>query len=147
LITTGIAALVCVALLASNAIVAVPASAQPDESRINVSGTRSSEHGIFEVTIRNTELRNEVGRMQTWMVYVRDAAGRPVTDATIAFSGGMPGHDHGFPTEPRVTRHVNNGAYALEGVRFHMSGWWQFVFEIEAHGEQDRVSFDLIIEP
>ena len=37
----------------------------------------------------------------------------------------MPAHDHGLPTRPRVTEELGNGDYRLEGMRFHMGGYWE----------------------
>jgi len=59
----------------------------------------------------------------------------------------MPMHDHGFPTAPRVTKELGNGTYLLEGVKFNMPGWWQFVFCIEAGDVEDVVRFNIMVDP
>ncbi len=73
--------------------------------------------------------------------------GTPVSQARIAFDGGMPQHGHGFPTQPRVTREIEPGVYALDGVKFSMTGWWDMRLAIQAGGVADTVVFNVIVEP
>jgi hypothetical protein len=54
-----------------------------------------------------------------------------VADAQINVNGGMPAHDHGLATSPRVTRYLGEGQYLLEGVRFHMPGEWLMKLDIQ----------------
>jgi hypothetical protein len=54
----------------------------------------------------------------------------------------MPEHDHGLPTQPRVTEEINPGTYLLEGVRFHMPGKWSMVISIETEENLSTVSLD-----
>ena len=63
--------------------------------------------------------------MHSWVLHVESASGEPVTGAAIEVEGGMPAHDHGLPTRPRVTREIGGGDYQLDGVRFHMGGYWE----------------------
>ncbi len=58
----------------------------------------------------------------------------------------MPQHDHGLPTEPEVTQELGGGDYVVEGLRFHMAGRWQVKFVINAGGQRDSVTFNLILE-
>ena len=58
-----------------------------------------------------------------------------------AVSGGMPAHDHGLPSRPRVTRALGDGAYLLEGLKFHMNGRWEVRLDIEVGGNTDAVVF------
>jgi cytochrome c peroxidase len=58
----------------------------------------------------------------------------------------MPAHNHGFPTEPRVTKHVGFGTYLIEGIKFNMAGWWEFVFDIRAGSVTDRARFNVVVE-
>jgi len=67
----------------------------------------------------------EINRIHSWILHVKTAAGAPVEHAKIVVEGGMPEHDHGLPTQPRVTEELGNGDYKLEGVRFHMRGYWE----------------------
>jgi hypothetical protein len=57
--------------------------------------------------------------------------------------GGMPLHNHGMPTRPRITEELGEGDYRLEGMRFHMRGAWEVSIEIAADGKTDTVIIKL----
>ena len=71
-----------------------------------------------------------INRMDSWILHVETADGLGVEEATIDVEGGMPVHDHGLPTKPRVTVELGDGDYKLEGMRFHMSGYWEIVVTV-----------------
>lgn len=75
-----------------------------------------------------------INRMHSWEILVRDDNGEPVTGAEISVDGGMPFHDHGLPTRPRITEELGGGRYLLEGLRFHMAGEWEIKLTIKANG-------------
>jgi hypothetical protein len=82
-------------------------------------------------------------QMYTIRVILRDAEGRALDEAHISIDGGMPQHGHGLPTRPRVTRHLGDGIYEIEGVRFNMGGWWEFKLAIAGSRGADTVTFNL----
>lgn len=73
-----------------------------------------------------------INRIHAWELELRDANGSLVTDATLTIRGGMPAHNHGLPTAPRVTETLGPGHYLLEGMKFQMGGAWEVQFQIEA---------------
>ena len=90
----------------------------------------------YVVTYTPRQGKIEINRMHSWVVRVETDDGTPVEDATITVDGGMPAHDHGLPTEPRITEELGDGDYILDGLRFHMGGEWELVFTISSdHGE------------
>ena len=104
---------------------------------------RTSADGLYRVELRNLPEPVPLNRMHEWVVHVEAADGTPVTGASIAMDGGMPIHDHGLPTAPRVTAELGNGDYRLEGVRFQMPGHWVVELAIDAAPGVDSVAFDL----
>jgi len=72
----------------------------------------------------------QINTMHSWVLHVETAAGEPVTGAEIDVSGGMPAHNHGLPTRPRVTAELGDGDYQLDGMRFHMGGYWEVVVTV-----------------
>ena len=84
-----------------------------------------------------------INTMHTWTLHIRGRSGKPVTDATVQVEGGMPDHDHGLPTRPRVTQNLGGGDYLLEGMKFHMGGRWQVTLLVEQGETSDRVTFEL----
>jgi len=105
-------------------------------------GTAAEEHGL-RVTYSTPEGAIEINRIHSWTLHIATADGEPVTGADISVSGGMPQHDHGLPTRPRVTREIGEGDYRLEGVRFHMGGYWEIVVTITTADGQHIVTLPL----
>jgi hypothetical protein len=84
-----------------------------------------------------------INQMHNWIVTVTSADGRPVEDATILVDGGMPAHNHGLATHPRITDYLGDGQYLLQGMRFHMNGEWVVVLRIEHSGRRHTAEFNL----
>lgn len=84
-----------------------------------------------------------INTIHSWVLTIRDADGAPVTGAAIEVEGGMPEHDHGLPTRPRVTEEIGDGRYRLDGLRFHMAGEWEIVVTIKADGKTRTVVIPL----
>jgi len=85
------------------------------------------------------------GRYQRWIVHVQNAVKQEVYPATIAVTGGMPGHGHGLPTQPQVTQYLGSGQYLMEGLKLSMRGQWILGFYIAAADGTDTVeiAFDV----
>ena len=116
-------------------LVTTSANAQQPDLRIETSeGLRLLIHSQLSPL--------QINRIHSWHVKIIDAHSKPVTNARVAVTGGMPEHDHGLPTQPRVTEEINPGTYLLEGVRFHMPGKWSMVISIETEENLSTVSLD-----
>lgn len=99
----------------------------------------TSDRGLFDVSY-TTELEPlQINVLHSWTLHLEDAGGAPILGATIEADGGMPQHDHGLPTRPRITKELGNGDYQLDGIRFHMRGDWELTFTVEAEGKTDTV--------
>jgi len=116
------------------------AAPAPDPSR-----ERSSDTGLFVARIDSAVEPIEINRLHRWTLHVDGADGEPVLGAAIAIDGGMPMHDHGLPTAPRVTEELGAGDYRVEGMKFQMPGHWTVTFTIAADGGEDQVTFDLML--
>lgn len=84
----------------------------------------------YIVTYTTPDGDPEINRMHSWILHIEDENGNEVEGAIIDVEGGMPEHDHGLPTKPRVTQDLGGGDYRLDGMRFHMSGAWEIVVNI-----------------
>ena len=104
--------------------------------------TQESENGLFAVSAVSQLDPVVINETHAWILHVETVDGAPVTDAEIAIDGGMPEHNHGFPTAPRVTENLGAGDYLLEGMRFNMGGVWVLELEISSGGESDSVTFE-----
>jgi len=96
--------------------------------------TVRSERGHFAVSWTSELEPIEINRIHSWQLCVRDSDGSPVDGAEITIDGGMPAHNHGLPTQPRVTGELGDGCYRIDGLRFHMAGAWQLRITITAGG-------------
>lgn len=88
----------------------------------------------------------EINKIHSWLIRLNNAQGKVVSDAKIEFSGGMPEHNHGLPTQPQVTTEIAPGIYVLEGVRFHMQGAWRLELKLEWNNEGKSTSDSAIID-
>ena len=105
-------------------------------------GPRTSAAGLYTATLLPIEpLRPR--KLRAVQVAITDANGAPIEHAHITVDGGMPQHGHGLPTQPRVTKHVGNGVYEIDGVRFNMGGWWELKLSVTSDSGTDLVTFNL----
>ena len=117
------------------------AFAQDDQDQSSQS--RISQKGLYNVTVTSWLKPLQLGRMHAWEAKISTADGKPVTDATIKIGGGMPIHNHGFPTQPEVTKQIKDGIYLIEGVKFSMRGPWILFLDITSNNKTDSVAFDI----
>ena len=102
-----------------------------------------SDNKHFQISYTSKLDPIAINTMHAWTLHIENNAGEPVINADVAVNGGMPEHDHGLPTQPQVTQNLGNGNYLLEGLRFHMGGWWQVTITIHSNSISDSVTFDL----
>jgi len=106
-----------------------------------------TEEGHFQVSVSPEAAPSPFNEIHTWLIKIESPDREPVSGADIKVYGGMPLHNHAFATAPAIIGEIDDGVYALEGVKFHMFGWWTLALGIDADGKADRVSFNLILEP
>lgn len=72
---------------------------------------------------------------------VHDGADHAVmfTDAELEVAATMPAHGHGMNTVPTVTRD-ESGMYTVDGMLFHMRGWWQLDFTATREGTSETAT-------
>lgn len=83
----------------------------------------------------------------TLTLHVATAADRtrPTEGVVVAVDADMPEHGHGMTTIPRVTRGPD-GLYHVEGMRFHMSGYWEIYVDVTRDGVTERAILPLTLE-
>ncbi len=102
-------------------------------------GVWVSKRGLFTVSYESALQPIEINQMHHWVLHIEGEGGEPVTGAHVEVIGGMPAHDHGLPTRPRVTTELEDGNYRLDGMRFHMAGDWELTITIAVDGKTDTV--------
>ncbi len=97
--------------------------------------TLTSPSGKYRLSLFCNDPEIPLQKIHSWTLHVEDVAGRPADNLKLFVSGGMPMHRHGFPTRPRVSEHLGNGDYRVEGIKFNMAGHWEMRFNIN---EKDK---------
>jgi len=116
-----------------------------DTARADNGGEWVSDRGSFTVGFESSLEPIAINKIHTWTLHVTTADRNPLPGAMISVVGGMPLHNHGLPTRPRVSEEPNPGDYRLDGMRFHMSGAWEIVVTIKAGGKTETVVIALQI--
>ena len=138
------APLVCLALAISGcAPAATPVPGTP--TPVDVSTTRSSEGGLYEITLLPDVDPVPLNEIHGWTITVRDTEGRPVDDATLGFDGEMPAHEHGLPTVPEVGPGLGEGRYPVRGMKLQMGGHWVLHVDVDGPAGADRASFHIVL--
>ena len=99
--------------------------------------TSITRSGYFHISYQSELEPITINQIHNWALHIETPAGDPVSGAKISVSGGMPMHNHGLPTNPKVTTDLGRGKYKLEGLRFHMRGYWELIVIIEVQGRRD----------
>ena len=139
----GIAALIVIAL-GYVAFTTIKMSYVPPD--LDYSLTRRSGNVVYRATYSSSEMPVPVNELHSWKLHVETVNGTPVDNAVISIFGDMPQHGHGMPTKPQLTGRLGNGDYLVEGMKFQMGGWWVIDFTINANGQSDKVSFNLMLQ-
>jgi YtkA-like len=113
---------------------------------LDLSLQHTSTQGHFIVGLTPPAGGPVINQIQTWQLRLTAPDGTPVSQARILFDGGMPQHGHGFPTRPQVTREISPGVYALEGMKFSMSGWWDIRLGLRAGERTDTAVFNVVLD-
>lgn len=101
--------------------------------------------GIYRISFQSELDPIIINRIHTWVLQVTTPEGQPIAGAKITATGGMPEHNHGLPTDPRMTEQLGDGRYRFEGFRFHMNGQWELTLTIDVEGQRDTVVIALTI--
>jgi hypothetical protein len=110
-----------------------------------LSMTQAANAAEYVVTYTTPGGPPEINRMHSWILHVETEDGEPVEGVRIEVDGGMPAHDHGLATRPRVTAELGGGDYHVDGVRFHMSGYWEMVITITSDEFEETVVVSLTL--
>lgn len=112
---------------------------------LDTSAEKGSDGGLFRVSVNSSIDPLPLNQIHSWTIHLQSDDGLPVEGAQIEVGGGMPQHNHGFPTEPEVTNELGNGDYLLEGMKFSMSGWWELALNITTGDVSDSVTFNIVL--
>ena len=103
----------------------------------------TSHEGHFTVSFESELQPLTINKIHSWILHVADSDGNAISNAQLVVTGGMPEHNHGLPTSPAVTAPLDDGNYKVEGMRFHMRGYWEIRVSIDTGTEHDDVTITL----
>ena len=129
--------------LVTAAVVTAGCMATP--KNLDLSLAKKSAGGVYYVELLPPAQTPAINQMHSWTVKLATAEGAPVRGAKFLVDGGMPQHGHGLPTQPRVTREIEAGSYALDGMKFSMTGWWEMKLSIDGPQGADKVTFNTVV--
>ena len=121
--------------------------AEPNPSKNYYPLSKLSDSGRLRLTIQSQTTPIPLNTLHHWILRITTSTGQPVKPLEILIDGSMPRHSHGLPTQPKVTRYLENGKYLIEGVQFHMQGVWRFHFKYLDENGWDQITFKLLVEP
>jgi cytochrome c peroxidase len=105
------------------------------------------ERGEYTVEFLPNATPLPIGRLHSWVIKLRTKSGEPFQPTQLAIMGGMPGHGHGLPSNPRVTREIGVGEYLVEGMLFSMSGEWRVVVGVVGPTGPDKIQINVAVTP
>jgi len=115
----------------------------PINAEMDFSSNKTSDNGHFQISYRSEMKPIEINSLHSWKIFIKDRQGKDVPNAEVSAIGGMPEHNHGLPTQPQITKSFGDGCYLLEGMKFHMLGWWTVTISISNKDLSDTVTFNL----
>lgn len=122
-----------------------PLSANEHSIIPNCKATKLTDNNHFQVTYSSNLKPIEINRIHNWIIHIEDSHHYPISNANILLNGSMPEHEHGLPTQPRVTQYLGNGDYLVEGMKFHMGGQWIVTISVSDSTNSDKASFKLTL--
>ena len=102
-----------------------------------------SHNGVYRASLVPSDSAGRFGS-GVWTVEVRTASGAAVEDATLALESWTPDDAPVPATRPRVTAHLGDGRYRVDGLRFERRGWWNVRLQIATPGGTDSLAFNLV---
>lgn len=135
---SGKARLSCLTAVLLPALMLLPAPGQAAETNSWLSAS-----GHYRASYRSEQEPPPLNHMHSWILRLEHADGTALVGATVSIEGGMPAHNHGLPTQPRVTEQAEPGVYRIDGLRFHMQGDWELRLAITHAGQRDTLVIPL----
>lgn len=103
------------------------------------------ETAHYRITVQSQLQPLAINKIHSWIVHVETLTGENAEGLQIEVSGGMPQHNHGLPTSPRMTKYLGHGDYLIEGMKFHMAGKWQVELLLKGNHLKEKVLLDINI--
>ena len=113
--------------------------------KIDTSPVAVSSTGAIVASYSVLQTPIPLNKIHSWQLMLADKNGKALDGMNVIFISTMPEHLHGMTTKPRVSSTGIAGKYLLEGMNFHMPGWWEITLQISGDGMKEVVHFNLLI--
>ena len=120
---------------------AVPAAAQ---DCAQLAGAQKVESERYVLSYRTQPAKVAIGQHFSVELVVCPKSGQQAPEA-VRVDGFMPEHNHGMNYRAAV-KPADGGRYLAEGLMFHMSGKWDFIFEVRGGGKTDRMTSTVMLQ-
>jgi hypothetical protein len=107
-----------------------------------------SSGGSYRVRIKpskNPVPSNEMMGLQAEVLEGCGEGAKPAEGVRLHVNAGMPEHQHGMTTQPRVLP-LEGGRWDVAGLLFHMPGYWELYFDMEREGVVERAQMEFKLE-
>jgi len=105
-----------------------------------------TENGRFNVRLTGLDRPERVNHLHGLDLWLTTADGKPAVGASIVVTGQHRYALNPLPTSPRVRPGAQDGAYRVEGLRFHIAGEWHLLLAIEFERLHDRLSLEIAVK-
>jgi hypothetical protein len=123
-----------------------PREMQQRPVSIDTASVMQSSSGLYTVSYRPSDSKAiPLSSIHTWELQVTTAGDMPVEDARVRFGATMPEHGHGMNTRPEIRPSEKRGTYLVEGINFHMPGWWVVSVGITGNQGPELVRFNVVV--
>jgi hypothetical protein len=109
-----------------------------------LSGGQKLESARYLLAFRTKPERVRIGEHFAMELMVCPKAGQAAPEG-VRVDGYMPDHNHGMNYRA-VVKPAGAGRYEAAGMMFHMSGKWDFIFEIGSAGTTDRMTHSVMLQ-
>ncbi|MDG1389607.1 MAG: FixH family protein [Halioglobus sp.] len=115
-------------------------------TNIDTATVKQSSSGLYTISYRSIDGKAiPMNSIHAWVLEVTTKDDKPLDQAQIRFTAMMPEHRHGMNTRPAIRQSEKRGTYLVEGVNFHMPGWWVASVEITGNKGPEVVQFNVIV--
>lgn len=133
--------------LASNAVAfdlfGKTAMARPEA--LDLSSSVSSRGGYYSASYRLETECPPMNEIHSWELALIDRDGNPLDGADVTVDAGMPEHLHGMMTQPQISDETQPGQFRVDGMNFHMPGWWVITLDVSKGRGRDLAYFNIVV--
>ncbi|MEM9059861.1 MAG: FixH family protein [Pseudomonadota bacterium] len=119
------------------------AKARPEA--LDLSSGVSSRGGFFSVFYDLETECPPLNQIHSWELALVDREGNPLDGADVTIVADMPEHLHGMTTQPQVSDQSSPGHFRVDGMNFHMPGWWVVTLDVSRNRGRDLAYFNVVV--